>query len=254
MSRLLAAFFAVLGCFTLTPAVFAEQEWGTIKGQILWAPDKLPEAVKFTAPAGVPTCVNVKGGNILLDPYVVDPKSKGVRWCVVWLLDKNGDRTKPIPIKPDLKAVPKEKLVLDQPCCTFEPRVICLREGQTLIAQNSAAFAHNTNIAAANFNELIAPGGKKTIPLLDATTIPTQVACNIHPWMKGWIGVFKHPYFAVTDKDGNFEIKDAPAGAYRIVAWQEEKGYITTGAKTGQPIDVKPNDATEVKLKLTPKD
>ena len=171
---------------------------------------------------------------------------------MVWLLDKSGDRTKPIPIKPDLKAVPKAKLVLDQPCCTFEPRVVCMREGQTLIAQNSAAFAHNTNVAEANFNELIAPGAKKAVPPLNATTIPTQVACNIHPWMKGWIGVFRHPYFAVTDKDGDFEIKDAPAGPYRIVAWQEEKGYVTAGARTGQPIDIKPNDTTELKLKLTP--
>jgi hypothetical protein len=252
MSRHLTAFLAVLGCFTLTPAVSAEQEWGTIKGQIVWALDKLPEPAKFTAPAGTPACANVKDGNILLDPYVVDPKSKGVRWCVVWLLDKSGDRTKPIPIKPDLKAVPKAKLVLDQPCCTFEPRVVCLREGQTLIAQNSAAFAHNTNIAAASFNELIAPGGKKTVPPINATALPTPVVCNIHPWMKASIGVFRHPYFAVTDKDGAFEIKDAPAGAYHIIAWQEEKGYVTAGGKRGQPIDVKPNDTTEVKLKLTP--
>jgi hypothetical protein len=249
-----AALVTIFSGLLFTSPAFAEQEWGTIKGQIVWAPEKLPSPVKFAAPAGAPACVNVVGGNILIDSYVIDPKSKGVRWCVVWLLDKSGDRTKPIPIKPDLKAVPKAKLVLDQPCCSFEPRVICLREGQTLIAKNSAAFAHNTNIAAASFNELIAPGGEKAVPPINATTLPTPVVCNIHPWMKASIGVFKHPYFAVTDKDGNFEIKDAPAGAYHIVAWQEEKGYVTAGAKRGQSIDVKPNDTTEVKLKLTPKD
>jgi hypothetical protein len=252
MSRFLAALLAAVSGFAFNLPLFAGQEWGTIKGQIVWAPEKLPESVKFTAPAGTPACANVKDGNILLDPYVVDPKSKGVRWAVIWLLDASGDRTKPIPIKPDLKAVPKAKLVLDQPCCTFEPRGICMREGQTLIARNSAAFGHNTNIEAAMFNEVIAPGAEKTIPAINATLVPAPVACNIHPWMTGWIGVFKHPYFAVTDKDGNFEIKDAPAGAYRIVAWQEKKGYVTAGAKKGQPIDVKPNDTTEVKLKLTP--
>ncbi len=249
-----AALVTIFSGLLITSPAFAEQEWGTIKGQVVWAPAKLPESDKLAAPPGTPACVNVKAGNIVLEPYVVDPKTKGVRWVIVWLLHASGDRTKPIPIHPSLQAVPKAKLVLDQPCCTFEPRVIGMREGQTLIARNSAAFAHNTNIAAANFNVLLAPGGEKAVPPLNATAVPTPVACNIHPWMTGWIGVFKHPYFAVTDKDGNFEIKDAPAGAYHIVAWQEKVGYVTTGGKKGQPIDVKPSDTTEVKFKLTPKD
>ena len=234
MSRQLASFIMVLGGLALPSLSFAEQDWGTIKGQVVWAPAKLPEPAKFVAPPGTPACVNVNAGNILLEPYVVDPKTKGVRWAMVWLLDASGDRTKPIPIHPSLQAVPKANLVLDQPCCTFEPRVFGMREGQTLIAQNSAAFAHNTNISAANFNELLAPGGKKAVPPLNATTVPTPVACNIHPWMTGWIGVFKHPYFAVTDKDGKFEIKDAPAGKYHIVVWQEAVGYVNKGNKNGR--------------------
>jgi Carboxypeptidase regulatory-like domain len=59
----------------------------------------------------------------------------------------------------------------------------------------------------------------------EAIAIP--VKCNIHPWMHGYIAVFKHPFFAVTDKDGHFELKNIPPGSYTIKAWQEKLGTQT---------------------------
>jgi hypothetical protein len=66
--------------------------------------------------------------------------------------------------------------------------------------------------------------------------------------MGAWIRVFDHPYFAVTDADGKFEIKNAPAGKCRIVIWQESIGY-RGGAKgkEGTPIEVKADGVTELK-------
>ena len=62
--------------------------------------------------------------------------------------------------------------------------------------------------------------------------------CNMHPWMKGYIAVFKHPYFAVTDKNGSFELKDLPPGTYTITAWQEKLGTqiqkVTVGSGRSQ--------------------
>ena len=52
---------------------------------------------------------------------------------------------------------------------------------------------------------------------LVADRFPITVSCTIHPWMRAWIRVFDHPYYAVTDDNGHFEIKDAPAGEYRLV-------------------------------------
>ncbi len=46
------------------------------------------------------------------------------------------------------------------------------------------------------------------------------VKCNQHPWMKAYIGVLKHPFFAVTAQDGSFTIKGVPPGTYTVVAWQ----------------------------------
>lgn len=57
--------------------------------------------------------------------------------------------------------------------------------------------------------------------------IAIPVKCNIHPWMKGYIAVFKHPYFAVTGKDGKFVLKGLPAGNYTITAWQEKFGTLS---------------------------
>ena len=64
--------------------------------------------------------------------------------------------------------------------------------------------------------------------------VAIPVKCNVHPWMKGYIAVFKHPFFAVTEKNGSFELKDLPPGAYTITAWQEKLGAqsqkVTVGA------------------------
>ena len=56
--------------------------------------------------------------------------------------------------------------------------------------------------------------------------VAIPVKCNVHPWMKGYIAVFKHPYFAVTAKDGKFDLKNLPPGTYTIEAWQEKYGRV----------------------------
>ena len=82
---------------------------------------------------------------------------------------------------------------------------------------------------------------------------PVVIECNIHPWMKGWVRVFDHPYFAVTDADGKFEIKNAPAGKYNIVMWQEGQGWVN-GGKTGQTIEIMAGKTVEVNEKVKPDD
>ena len=54
--------------------------------------------------------------------------------------------------------------------------------------------------------------------------VMVRVKCNIHPWMKAWVGVTEHPYHAVTGADGAFTLKNLPPGKYTIEAWQEELG------------------------------
>ena len=64
-------------------------------------------------------------------------------------------------------------------------------------------------------------------PLKNAEPVPASVACNIHPWMKGWLVVPPTPYVAVSGKDGKFELKNLPVGTeIEFQAWQETKGYL----------------------------
>src|ERR1700737_4294583 len=101
----------------------------------------------------------------------------------------------------------------------FEPHALAMQEGQTLVVKNSASIAHNVNwqgLLNGGGNQLLPPNSEHEITDLVADKLPLLVKCNIHPWMSARVGVFAHPYFAVSDKDGNFEIKLAPAGTYRL--------------------------------------
>ena len=73
----------------------------------------------------------------------------------------------------------------------------------------------------------------------DEMVIP--VKCNVHPWMKSYIGVMKHPFFAVTGKDGSFSLKGLPPGDYTIAAWHEKYGTseqkVTVAAKDSKSAD-----------------
>ena len=71
--------------------------------------------------------------------------------------------------------------------------------------------------------------------------------------MKAYLRVFDHPYYAVTDENGTFEIKLAPAGNCRLIAWHEGVGWVTKGSRRGTPIAVKAGMTTDLgKVELKP--
>jgi plastocyanin len=221
--------------------------WGNVKGQVVWAGDKLPERAPLKVDKDQDACL-VKGP-LLDQKYVVDKDSKGVEFTVVWLAPAKGA----LPIKPELKDAKPKKHELDQPTCQFEPHVMAIREGDEIVAKNTAKVPHNINVVGGtlgpNLNQIIAPGKDLDIKDFKASSTPVSVSCTIHGWMKGYIRVFKHPYFAVTDAKGNFEIKDAPAGTWRLIAWQDE-GWVN--GKDGQEITIKPGDTATAKIELKP--
>ena len=78
--------------------------------------------------------------------------------------------------------------------------------------------------------------------------IPTPCSCGVFPWMRGYLGTFAHPYFAVTDADGKFEIKNAPVGKFQLILWHEEVGFLTMTSKKlrGEVIEIKRKGVTDV--------
>jgi Polysaccharide lyase family 4, domain II len=235
------------------------QGWGTIKGRVVYDGDPPKLAPKQVTRDQV-ACL--KNGPIPDEKWVVHPENKGVRWVGVWLaVDKNGiaDYRAVPPLHPSVAAIPADRreVVMDQPCCKFEPHLLILRHGQTFVGKNSSALDHNMNlsgIVGPSLNRLLKPG--ETLPTKDGWRphpVPTQVSCNLHPWMTAHIICLSHPYFAVTDADGAFEIKNVPAGKFRLVGWQDGKGWVL-GEKTldrnGQTITIEADKTIELTLKI----
>ena len=227
--------------------------WGTVQGTIVYGGDPPPPKMLFKAGDQ-----SVKNPDVCAkhdmpsDELVVNLGNKGVQWVMVYI-------NRPTKVKPELQKVEGE-VEFGQEECRFKPHVFAYREGQKVTVSSDDPIAHNTNVQplrGQGFNPVIpaaSEGGKSEMPGPDlpAQTKPIPVQCNIHGWMKAWWFVFDHPYFAVTDENGHFEIKDVPAGEQKLVVWQELIGY-GEGKGAGKSITVKPGDTTEVNSTLQPK-
>ena len=141
--------------------------------------------------------------------------------------------------------------VLDQVGCEYQPYVIGITAGQNIKVKNSDPELHNVNATPKvagnkpfNFAQVKDAAADKTF---DKPEVMVRLMCNVHPWMFAYVGVCDHPYFAVTDKDGNFTIKGLPPGKYTVEAF-----HLKAGAKTQEVMagDNKPVDFTlEVPVK-----
>jgi plastocyanin len=129
---------------------------------------------------------------------------------------------------------PKDHVVVDQRKMSFLPRVVAVQQGTTVDFLNSDPVGHNVYWPSISGNKKLShnlgtwpQGEKKPFQFNDLGT--ASLLCNVHPEMSGYVVVAPTPYFAVTDKDGNFEIKNIPAGKYTLKTWSED-GKPTTQA------------------------
>jgi plastocyanin len=118
---------------------------------------------------------------------------------------------------------PTEARQLDQKGCAYSPRVLALMIGQPLDIVSSDATLHNVHAAAREnkaFNlGMPAPGTRYTRTFEKPEIVPFK--CDVHPWMRAWVAIVPHPFFAVTGPDGLYEIRGLPAGTYTVEAWHE---------------------------------
>jgi hypothetical protein len=231
--------------------------WGTVKGQVIFSGDKVPDNPIIEVNRDKKHCLSK--GPIRRNELVVNPKNKGVRWVLVWLaplkgfnMPKKGD----LPIHPSLKKVP-EKVEITAPCCVFEPRMIGIREGTKLVFKHSDKVTHHVFISSRPPISSVVPWWKEQVFAdLEAGVLPVSYTCSVHSWMKGWVGVFHHPYFAVTDADGKFEIKNAPAGKWRLMLWQEKVGCVVQKSPEdrGKIITIKARGTTTHRISFEDRD
>jgi hypothetical protein len=246
-------FLALAAAFLAASAVAsADDKWATVKGQVVFPKDKpIPKREPLNVTQDKDHCLSK--GEVLDESVIVNPKNRGVKNVVVWLRPDDTDpksRFTPEQIHPDDAKRKPAEVVIDQPCCMFVNRVTVARVGDTLVVKNSAPVVHNFSWNSANngeFNPSIPKMEQFKLPRpLVAESTPIQFKCTVHPWMAGYVRIFDHPYYAVTDEDGKFEIKNAPAGKYRIVYWHENGLRGGAKGRFGEEIEIK-GPTTELK-------
>jgi hypothetical protein len=145
--------------------------------------------------------------------------------------------------------VPTAPVTIDQRGCIYTPRVAGVRVGQVLQVRNSDDLLHNVHGLSGrdqgfNVGQPLA-GMVNKFPLKQEETM-LKLSCDVHTWMRAYVGVVKHPYFDVTGSGGTFEIADVPAGSQTIQAWHEQYGSLE------KTVMVKPGGATSVDFSFSP--
>lgn len=242
--------FLAAAAAILTASAAHAADWGTLKGRFVF--DGPPPKEQAIDTGKEPACSKHK---VVNEDLVVDPKTHGLKNVVVFVSSKK------IKEHPGYKKTANEKIAIDNNGCRFEPHILPMRLTQTLVIKNSDPFSHNSNLAPL--------GDRSENPVLTteseyeygkfrkAQKLPVPVNCNIHPWMKGYIVVKDNPYVAVSDKDGNFEIKDLPAEKLEFTVWQEKSGYLAAKSdwskKGAFEMKIKPGDNDLGEIKVSPK-
>lgn len=140
---------------------------------------------------------------------------------------------------------PSAPVVLDQKGCKYYPHVHGVQVGQPLEIKNSDATLHNVHAMPAvnsQFNEGQPVQGMTSTKKFDkAEMTPFKVKCDVHGWMKSYMAVMPHPFYAVSQMNGTFTIPNLPPGSYTVVAWHEKYGpqeqQITVGAKESKAVN-----------------
>jgi plastocyanin len=226
---------AMLAMTMLAGAGPALAAGGTIKGQVKFD-GKAPEPAKLNMRAD-PFCAQQPAG---VDEEIAVGSGGGLKNVVV-RISKGVSNPPPPPATP---------AIVDQNGCMYRPRVVVARAGQTVEIRNSDQTLHNIHTykgTATLFNLAHIQGTgpqKKKFPTAGDVV---KFKCDVHPWMTGWVVVTDNPYFAVSGDDGNFTIKDVPAGKYTVEIWHEKLGTQT------KEVTVTDGGAADLKLSMKAK-
>lgn len=201
-------------------------EAGSVSGEVRFhgVPPKL-------APIKVTKDQEYCGQAMVNEAYIIGPNG-GLKNGVVFI---ESPSTLP-------KGSPREH-VLDNSGCRFVPHVMALVSGERLIIKNSDPKLHivHSYLEQRTVFNLSLPFRTQRIDVTHRIKRPgiLQVKCDTHGWMMGYIHVFDHPLFAITDEQGIFAIDRVPAGRYILKAWHEEAGIQSKEIIVGEKDEVR---------------
>jgi plastocyanin len=205
----------------------------TVTGKVTL--DGAPPAAKALDMSATPFCAKAHPEGAKSEEVVAN--AGALKNAFVYIKSGLPDKTWPAPSQP---------VLLDQKGCMYSPHVVAVMAGQNIEVKNSDQTNHNIHpLPKVNqeWNESQPPGSEPKLKSFAREEILVPVKCNIHPWMRSYIAVMNHPFFAVTGDDGTYTIKGLPPGTYTITVWHEKLAptgmdqQITVGAKESKTQD-----------------
>lgn len=199
---------------------------GTITGTIAY--NGTPPAPKKIDTSADPVC-GQKSPNLATEDNVVT--NGKLAYAFVYI--KDGTTADGKKVTEYTFTAPSDTVTLDQNGCHYRPHVLGAMVNQKLNITNSDPTQHNIHFTPKNnpdWNQSQPNGAPPLSHSFARSEVLVPVKCNQHPWMKAYVGVLKHPFFAVSAEDGTFTIKGVPPGTYTVAAWHE--GGATGTEKT----------------------
>ena len=181
-------------------------------------------AIKMNAD---PVCVKENTSPQFQETYEVGSDGKSLGNVFVYVKDGLSNYVFDTPTKP---------ATIDQKNCRYHPHVFGMMVNQPLEIVNSDPTLHNIHAIPkgnAEFNNGQPIQGMKMSHTFDKPEVMVPFKCDVHGWMNAYVGVVSNPYFAVTDKDGKFDLPNLPPGTYTIEAWHEKGGAQTASVTIG---------------------
>ena len=218
---------AALAAVGLLSIGTANAQWGTITGRVT-VTGKLPQLPVLVKKGDA----NVRDGSVCAaadipdESRVSDPESQGLANVLIWPIKK------PTQTHPDLEQSRSKEVALTVKGCRFIPHMLIVRTDQRVRVFSKDAVTHNVHSSPVknNSQNFIVPPNESTGILLSPMTmgerLPFQVTNDIHPWTRAYFLVLDHPYAAVTNEKGEFEIANLPEGEHTFIVWQEKVGYL----------------------------
>jgi len=176
------------------------------------------------APKKIDTAADAVCGQKNPNLSTEDTVVKDGKLANVFVYIKDGSTTDGTKFADYTWSAPGSAVTLDQNGCHYKPHVMGIQTNQKLTITNSDPTQHNihwTPKVNPEWNQSQPNGAPPIEKTFQRAEVLVPVKCNQHPWMKAYIGVMKHPFFAVSAEDGTFTISGVPAGKYTVVAWKE---------------------------------
>ncbi len=208
---------------------------GTFSGRIVIAGNPKDYGVVVSKGETVPDSAICSAQSIPNETLLVG-KGGGIANVFIYLEEDPRDS--------DDEKLPLEAVSFVNVGCQFKPHALVVRTGQKIHVTNADPIKHNT-LTSPEFNDsinkMVEPKDPAGLSLVydQQEPKPVLVKCTIHSWMKAYHLPLDHPFVALTDKDGNFEIKNLPSGKYKFKIWHESNGFIETRYKVTIKGDVK---------------